>query len=209
MNSYASSIHETCALLRRRHRKSRQFASVTGMLLLVAVGPAQAQEGREEENSRAGFWLGLGAGSGWNITDAPNVDERPVGTAAYLRVGGTVTPQVLLSGEVIGRAASEGDTTKTRVNATFSMLIFPSRTGGFFIKGGIGLSSVWTPSETPWSTNQGLGLTAGAGFDIPVGGNLYVTPNIDWLMQSFPSSAVAGLWTTQRLLLVTVGLTWH
>ena len=103
MNSYASSIHETCALLRRRHRKSRQFASVTGMLLLVAVGPAQAQEGREEENSRAGFWLGLGAGSGWNITDAPNIDERPIGTAAYLRVGGTVTPQVLLSGEVIGR----------------------------------------------------------------------------------------------------------
>ena len=124
-------------------------------------------------------------------------------------MGGTVTPQVLLSGEVIGRAASEGDATVARINATFSMLIFPSRTGGFFIKGGIGLSSVHMPSETPWRTNQGLGLTAGAGFDMRVGGNLYVTPNIDWLMQSFPSSAGAGLWTTHRLLLVTVGLTWH
>ena len=208
MNSYGSSIHETCALLRGRHRKSRQFGSVAGMLLLVAVGPAQAQEGREEANSRSGFWLSLGAGSGWNITDAPDIDEDPMGVAAYVRLGGTVSQQVLLSGEVIGRQVTQGDTTVARFNVTLSVLIFPSRTGGFFIKGGIGISSEESAGAL-LSSNQGLGLTAGAGYDWRVKGNLYVTPNIDWLMQSFPSTAGAGLWTTQRLLLVTVGLTWH
>ena len=214
MNSYWSSSHGACSLLWRGHsvRKSHRSALAAGVLCLFAVGTAYAQEGGEEQRSRAGFWLGLGVGSGWNITDAPHIDEAPQGTAAYLRVGGTVSQQVLLSGEVIGRQVTQGDSIVARVNVTLSILLFPSRTGGFFLKGGIGLSSVGTSSDeghAPLSSNQGLGLTAGAGFDWRVKGNLYVTPNVDWLWQSFPSSAGANLWTTTQLLLVTVGLTWH
>jgi hypothetical protein len=214
MNSHWSSSHGACSLLWRGHsaRESRRSAIAAGVLCLFTVGTAYAQEAGEEQARRTGFWLGFGAGSGWNITEAPNIDQRPRGTAAYLRVGGTLTQQVLLSGEFIGRAITQGDTTVARVNVTLSMMLFPSRTGGFFFKGGIGVSSVGTSSNdgpAPLSSNQGLALTAGAGFDWRVGGNLYVTPNVDWLWQSFPSSAGTNLWTTTRLLLVTVGLTWH
>ena len=191
-------------MLRRRHRVriSHRFAAPTVGFLLFAASTAQAQDGRN------GFWLGIGTGRGWDITQALDLKEPPGGIAAYIRAGGTLTEQVLLGVEVIGRSVDDGDVTLTRGNATFSMLIFPSPSGGFFIKGGVGLASWGASSQGQIGSNSyGLGLTAGAGFDVRLGGNLYITPNVDFLYQSF--HAGANLRSTSRLLLLTAGLTWH
>ena len=178
------------------------LTATTVVFLLFAASSAQAQDGRR------GFWFGIGAGSGWDVTQGLDLDETPRGIAGFVRVGGTLTPQVLFGGEVIGRSVEEGDATLYRVNATFTMLIFPSSSGGFFVKGGIGPAIVAESFRgRNGSYRLGLGLTAGAGLDVRLGGNLYVTPNVDVLFQSFEVGA--NLRSTNRLLLCTIGLSWH
>ena len=57
-------------------------------------------------------------------------------------------------------------------------------------------------SEGPRGEESGVGTTLGAGFDLRIGTNLFVTPNIDVMVQMFEESTNASL-------LFTMGFTWH
>jgi outer membrane autotransporter protein len=51
-------------------------------------------------------------------------------------------------------------------------------------------------------SNAGLGETFGAGYDIKLGRNFYITPNADFMVQRINGSS-------RDLILLTVGATWH
>ncbi len=166
-----------------------------------AVSPLTAQERPRHE----GFWVGFGLGGGWNV--AEEIDGEVLGGGAlYVRLGGTVSQKVLLGAEVNGWGRSQGDATLSRGNVTFTVLFYPSRNGGFFLKAGLGTASVTTAvtSGTVTTTDQriGGGSTIGVGWDIRLGKNLYLTPNIDFLGQVIDGAE-------NSLTLFSLGLTWH
>ena len=186
-----------------------RLVALAAILLLVGVSAANAQNQQRHQ----GFWIGFGVGGGVNTSEG--VDEaRRGGGAAYLRLGGTLSQKVLIGGEFIGWGRQDellGLDTEivTRGNATFSLMYFPSSNGGFFLKGGLGAATVsWTSELLGLRVDRrGFGTTVGLGFDVRLGGNIYLTPAADWLIQSFEFEA--GENTTNTLFLITLGLIWH
>lgn len=170
-------------------------------LALAAASPAEAQR----ELKHRGFWIGFGAGGGWNTSDELD-GETLGGGAVYFRLGGTPSERLLVGGEVIGWFRDQDGATVSRGNVTLSLLLYPSRNGGLFLKGGVGAAQV-TVSQTIGNvtttvTDGGLGTTLGAGYDIRLGRNFYLTPNIDFLFQSIDD-------VNNTLTLLSVGVTWH
>ncbi len=174
---------------------------VVAVLLMVGVGDAEAQESR-----RRGFWVGFGLGPGWNTSEGLD-DGRRAGFSGYLRMGGTISRKVLLGGEVIGWGRDDDGTTVGRGNVTVTALFYPKATGSFFLKGGVGGSSVEVKRENVSVTDTGFGLTLGTGWNVRLGQSLSLTPNVDFLFQAF--DAGENLQSTNTMLILTLGLTFH
>jgi len=170
---------------------------VIGLLLSVvlATGNAQAQQ-----NEHDGFWIGFGVGGGYDT------DANLGGGAGYFRLGGTPTQQVLIGVEGLGWARTQNSVTISRANLTGTLMVYPSRSGNVFLKSGLGFASVTagqtTGNVTRSVSDQGLGATFGAGYDIKLGRNFYLTPNADVQLQIINHD-------TRSLLLITLGGTWH
>ena len=181
-----------------------RITALFALLNILTTFPIVAQDKPRHDR----FWWAFGLGGGWN---AINVDFEPTtrrwqfdfdgprGASAYFRLGGTVNQHVLFGGEafVFWREGQSGQDLE-RVNANAIALIYPGAEGGLFFKGGFGVAS----SEGPRGDESGVGTTLGAGFDLRIGTNIFVTPNIDVMVQMFEESTNASL-------LFTMGFTWH
>lgn len=159
----------------------------------------RAEKANQYSQKHRGFWLGFGLGGGWNTWRWSLGNDGGRGGAAYVRMGGTVNQHVLFGGEVLTWFNDDGGSrTLQRVNATATALLYPGSNGGLFFKGGFGVAS----SEVQGNERAGIGTTVGAGIDLRLGGNFYVTPNVDVLTQFFERD-------TNSSLLFTLGLGWH
>lgn len=184
-----------------------RFSVLIAVLAVSVTSAGHAQRRHRHQ----GFWIGFGIGGGVNT--APDVaDDKRGGGAGYLRLGGTLSQRWLLGGEISvwGRQddtiLGDNSVSLTRSNATFTAMFFPSENGGFFIKGGLGGANVEQRVGTDKDSKQGVGTTLGLGYDIRLGRNLYLTPNLDALVQTFETVDEN---TTNTLVLLTIGLTWH
>jgi hypothetical protein len=143
-------------------------------VVCLVVRPAAAQH----PQIRTGFWIsgGLGYGSldiGCDGCESP----RESGLTALLAMGGTLRPGLLLGAELEAwRKEVEG------VDLTFGHLSgvaywYPRPATGFFLKGGAGVGNL-TADAGPLgdSSDGGIALHAGVGYDIRVGRNLSLTP---------------------------------
>lgn len=155
-----------------------------------AAGTPHAEDTRDPGRRHTGFWFSGGAGGGWRD------DLR--GASVYLRLGGTPSERALFGGEVITWFRGD-ETSLERVNVTATALFYPlygaGDADGLFLKGGFGVA-------TTGDGRTGVGTTLGAGYDFRLGGNLYVTPNVDFLLQFFES------WTDTALV-ITLGMGFH
>ncbi|HET7038562.1 MAG TPA: hypothetical protein VFH97_01660 [Gemmatimonadales bacterium] len=171
---------------------SRTLLGLVGLLTLLLPAEAAAQRrGIRPVHPHDGFWLSFGAGGGWEEFDV-------TGGSFSLRMGGTPNPRFLFGGEVTGWLRESGFSDISRVNVMATALLYPSRAGGWFLKGGFGFAE----HSVDGFDRSGLGLSAGTGFDIRLGRNFYLTPTVDYLAQFFDEN-------TSEILLVTLGLTWH
>jgi len=184
-----------------------RFALRTAAAMLLAATPLVAQEA---EHPHRGFWIGFGFGVGQNTSTGLD-GGRLVGGTGYLRMGGTPKQSLLIGAEGISWV-NEDD---VRGNFTATLIGYPSR-DGFFVKGGIGFASVGrsttTGNTTTSTTVGGFGLTTGLGYDIRLGRNIYLVPELHFLVQLFSEQNDPVLGTipgTNTLLLGTLGLTWH
>jgi hypothetical protein len=179
------------------------------ILALLTVGLTAAPAAAQDQTNHEGFWIGFGLGGGSNLsTDASGARA---GGAGYVRLGGTVNPMLLIGGEVIGWARTVEGSTVSQGNVTADVLFYPNRRG-FYLKSGLGFATwSWTtspgPNTTTRVTNGGFGATFGGGYDFQLGNNIYLTPNIDLLIQVVDSSIFTS--NTGYLMLFTLGLTWH
>ena len=182
--------------------------TMIALTLATGVSAAQAHEHR-------GFWIGFGLGGGVNMNDGLD-GESLSGGGGYLRLGGTTSQRVLLGFEGNFWGRDHDGATIARGNGTFTTMFYPSAQGGGFLKGGIGWASIsraTTIGNSTTTTDEGgFGLTLGAGLDVKIGRNIYLTPNADVLFQWFEAKddpVLGQIPGNNTILMITMGLTWH
>ncbi len=168
-------------------------------LLLGSAGAAQAQDAQV----RQGFWIGggMGYGSMGLSCDGCLEFEREGGFSGYLKLGGTLRPNVLLGVETNGWTKSEGGATVSMGNLSGAAYWYPAPASGFFVKGGLGYS-VLDADGIVESRESGFGLLAGLGYDVRVGRNLSLTPVANWFRGGFDGGST-------NVLQFGLGLTAH
>ena len=181
-----------------------RITALLALLNIFTTFPVGAQDTPRHDR----FWWAFGFGGGWNainVTFERTINrwtfdfDGPRGASAYFRLGGTVNQHVLFGGEalVFWREGRPGQDLE-RVNVNAVALIYPDSDGGLFFKGGFGVAS----SEGSRGEESGVGASLGTGFDLRIGTNIFVTPNLDLMVQMFEESTNASL-------LFTLGFTWH
>jgi hypothetical protein len=130
--------------------------------------------------------------------------EGDGGAAAYIRLGGTPSNRFLLGGEVLLWTPDPDAEDIDRANVTVTALWYPvyRSTGSpghdWFVKAGVGFAT----DDTGVRERDGFGVTLGSGYDFRLGNNLYLTPNLDVLIQFFEED-------TDAAVLITLGLGFH
>ncbi len=182
--------------------------SVCFALALLSSGPLVAQSSQV----RHGFWLGVGAGWGsFAISCSTCVDTgRETTLMLNLRMGGTVSPKLLVGGELVGWGKSESGHSVTAGNITFGAYFYPMEESGLFVSGGFGVSA-YSQSTTIYAT--GTGFTVGTGYDIRVARKVSITPVAHYVwgspgdVQNSGYTMLTGL--KQNLVDLGLNLTFH
>jgi hypothetical protein len=164
----------------------RNFA-IALLLTALAATPASAQGNPQ---TRQGFWISFGVGAGSLSCDDCG-DESETGTNLNLRMGGTLSQKFILGGELNFWTKTEGDVSLTSGHMGPVVLFYPSATGGFFLKGGLGIASTSLELGSFTFDEQGIGVTLGLGYDARVGKNFALTPYFDILSGSYDGATIS------------------
>jgi outer membrane protein with beta-barrel domain len=128
---------------------------------------------------RKGFWIGFGPtyGSSGVSCDGCGSTNREDSFGFFLKLGGTLSKNVLLGGEVNSWYKEESSQSVTLGSVAAVVYVYPKATSGLFLKGGVGVSEMFASGGgLPDFDGTGWGLTAGLGYDIRVGKNISITP---------------------------------
>ena len=169
--------------------------SLTVLLLSVSHG-AFAQGAAP---ARSGFFFGAGAGIG-SIDLAECVGcGGEGGLGGFLVVGGTVNVHFRLGVETSAllRVESPG-TTVFAGHAAASAWLYPSATGHFFVRGGLGVATVISDGGGEF----GPGAVLGLGYDLHLSRGVSITPDASLALGSAGGRSV-------RTLLLGVGIVAH
>jgi hypothetical protein len=169
--------------------------------LAVALAPAASAQGHPQ--NREGFWIGFGLGWGSLSFSCSGCSGSEGGLSGYLKMGGTLSPKLLIGGESNGWTKSEGGATVTAANLSAAVYFYPAPAGGFFVRGGLGLATLSASSGGLTGSESGVGFVVGAGYDVRVGAKMSITP-----MASFNWGDL-GSGVKQRVVQLAVGVTWH
>lgn len=193
---------------------SSRISSVPAFTIpLVLLAPSVAVT--QEVGHRQAFWLNGGLGSGFN-------EELEWGGSGYVRLGTTLGSHFLLGGQAMQfredvqsiRQNPDDPTDPDIVEATLTntsigaaIAAYPSSTGSFFFKAGVGYGRQEVSTDagdiTVSASRDMLGASLGIGHDFRLGdGNLYLIPNVDAMLQ-VPDLEIGN---TDANFLVTIGL---
>lgn len=197
--------------------------TVTTLCLIafaMAAHPAAALAG-----DREGFYLGFGGGWGSAKveSDQGSSTDRESSGVGYIKAGGALNRHLLFGGEL--NAWRKTATIDTNTEATLKMYnlaatltYYPGATNGFFIKGGAGVALLGSEFTVPGAKLQldmgnGLGVIAGLGYDIPLGGNVSITPALNVWRGDIGDLTVGSQtrftnWT-QNVVDLTIGIVFH
>lgn len=203
-----------------------RLAALVMLGALTLTGSASGQAKAVQPHN--GFWGGFGLGGGVNLTDLPGDPLSGGGSLwgfnGYFRLGGTLNQRVLLGGESSGWFGSRGELDFSNGNLSAIIMFYPSPRGGVFLKGGVGFAYVSTSIYTSTTVGGidyqstfsqgkgGFGATAGLGYDVRLGRNIYLVPEVDWYLQAVGSestSVFGDIPGTQNVIAFSLGLVWH
>ena len=158
------------------------------VMALLGAGSGVAQDAPRglalsRDGDRAGFWLGLGLGAGgetFDLRDGAGYSDELYRPTVSLRLGGTPSQQLRLGGEILAWINEEGDAVESLTSFLFVGQLYPVRTAGFYLKGGLGLGR----NAVDFQDGYGVGDTgfaglAGAGWEVRVGRRFYLNPAVD------------------------------
>lgn len=151
---------------------SRLFPIFAGLFFLLCANLAA-----QRPQVREGFWISFGVGAGnlsWDCDGCTKADAN--GPTGFLRLGGTPSAKVLLGAEFNGWALDVGAADVTAGYGAFTVYWYPSATGGFFLKGGLGGAS-WQKKDAITTVGSSSGaVLLGTGYDWRVGRKISISP---------------------------------
>ncbi len=182
---------------------------------LLGLATTLAAQGRHT-NARQGFWVGFGFGSGSVGLSCDSCGtDRIASFSGYLRAGGTLSSNVLLGGETNGWAHSEGGVDESVGYGSLVVLWYPSSTGAFYLKAGVGGMSYRGDDGVDVLTATAPAASLGLGYEVRIGRNFSIVPYLN----SLASSAVklklngeafsSGEDISITLVQFGLGVTWH
>ena len=185
------------------------LASLVGL-----TGALQAQ-GRHP-NTREGFWIGLGAGTGSAGLDCTDCATNRIGApSGYIRAGGTFSPKILLGGEVNGWTHTEGNVDESIGFGSFILMWYPGRSGAFYLKFGLGGMSYHASDGVNTLDATAPAGSFGVGYEFRVARNFSIVPYFNSLASSAVTLKQNGTTVSTgediRITLAQLGLgvTWH
>jgi hypothetical protein len=155
---------------------------------------------------RRGFWFSGGLGIGGESFDAHDGlgwSDGKAGGVGYIKLGGTVSPNVLLGAELQGWTAryyGQGGYDRSLGSLLGIVQVYPSATGGFWFRGGLGFAGDNLSYFGSSTTQHGAALAIGVGYDFPVGRSVSLTPTLDLMAQRFDTH-------DERVLSLGLGIT--
>ncbi len=160
---------------------------------------------------RSGFFAAIGLGGGaesFDANDGLGWSDDKGGATGYLKLGGTVSQNLLLGAEFNGWAAEyhRQGYNRSLGSAMFIAQWYPAREGDFWLRGGLGwardnLTEYGTTTDFKRHEN-GTALALGLGYDFRVARNVSITPTLDFQGQRYDSH-------DERLVSIGVGVTFH
>jgi hypothetical protein len=180
--------------------------------MLFVASPALAQSARE------GFTIsfGLGAGSAAASYEG-NSTDRIKGPSGYLRIGGTVTPKLVIAGEAQGLTHKDGTLTSHFGSLMAVAQWYPQAAGGFYLSGGLGLGVISENDTDPLFDYElvsvGGAAQLGLGYDVRMTRNFSLTPYINFLgigggKPSLNGQSQSGTMSANSVQL-GLGFSWH
>lgn len=194
--------------------RGTRLALVAALALALTPGGAlQAQTGTGP--SREGFWWGFGVGYA-----APRVfcdicdSNRRASVSAGVRMGGTVSPGLLLGGELNGWTRSNGPVGEYMGTLGGLLYWYPNPAGSFYLKAGLSYVAYRIDDGQDAITSSGFGPQVGAGYEIGIRRNLTIVPFFNSIV-TLPTGNLQlngdrqATGVSLALVQLGIGLTWH
>ena len=163
-----------------------------GLVLLVLTVVWLTMPSVSSAQDRQGFWFGVGGGYGSAGIRCDDCDDsgREGSGAFYLKGGWTVNPNVLVGGEFNfwskeTQLDPEFKAAINMYNFSGTVTLYPKADAGFFVKGGAGVAVIDADisglgSSMTIDLGTGFGFIVGAGYDIPLGRRVAITPAVNY-----------------------------
>jgi hypothetical protein len=188
-------------------------------LTVLTAGALSAQKQPDPSanpNPRQGFWIGVGLGAGSAGVDCTSCDNtRKTGFSGNLRLGGTLSRHLLLGGETNGWVFSESSVDYSMGFGSLVLLWYPSATGAFYLKVGVGGMSYTAKGGGAELTATAASGSFGLGYEFRVRRNMSLNLYLNSLASAPASfkfngvSAPTGEDIKLNLVQFGLGLTWH
>jgi hypothetical protein len=177
----------------------RSLALAGIFLTLLIATPTHA---RAQASAHSGPFVGLGVGYG--SFGCQTCGTRNSSPAGYVKVGVSLGPRVRQALELSAWTKSENGDRITHGNLSVVVQAYPLAGKGLFLKGGAGFSRlvVKEAGVDESSSDAGLGVTGGLGYDIPIGGDFAISPYGSYQWGSFDGG-------TADHFQLGVGVTWR
>jgi opacity protein-like surface antigen len=181
-----------------------------------------ANPAKQRDSWYIGFGLGTGNGSveyvegryGFNATELAADD--PTNGSFNLKAGATLTPRLLLGGDLTVLASvASGDGVDTSIgvsNLDVVLTFFPMERG-FFVRGGVGLST-WSYEidggefDGYEEEESGTNVMAGLGYAFWLGKQFNLTLNLDFSQQFYGGDDLGFSPESSRFVNAYVGFDW-
>lgn len=191
-------------------RWSHRALLVTSLLLGAAAPRLAAQRVAE----RHGFWFGGGVGMGSaRLSCSICRGGRDGGLSGYLRLGATITPQVLIGGETTIWYHTQNSVDYLLGSVQAVVYLYPVKKSGFYLKSGFGLAQYSAKDKTDKLSTQALAVQVGVGYEVAIGNSMSIVPYANLIGTSAAdlrfNSTVSGLSAKTSLLQIGVGITLH
>jgi hypothetical protein len=153
-----------------------KLPKVIAMLGFLGVIGVPAAVEAQTPQTRDGFWFNVGLGYG--SLGCQDCDSRLGGVSGSLALGGTLSDRVLLGAGSNSWYKEDADgATLTASTLSATVRFYPSRTGGFFLLGGLGVGVIEISDPVlETETETGGSAILGLGYDFRVARNVSLTP---------------------------------